>query len=523
VDAPYLLARFLGHAPDPGVELALGAAVLAIAGFALRRLTRAGEDGPRRTLSVGITCLAVLLSMYHQAYDALLLALPMVGLVAVAGREPWAMHPAVRWLLLGFLAVPAVNYLATSTAIARLSVSGTTWLAVTGINSAALSARLPGLRRPRAQAHGMNDARHAAPRFDAWILGAVVVGVALRLARLDSACLWLDEVFTADVVGRSWHGMLAEVLADNHPPLYFVGLKLWADVAGSSPWMLRFPSVLLSALAIALTARLGAVLAGPRVARVAAWLAAVSPMLLHHAQEARMYALVAALAAFHLILLAEFVLGRRPTLGAGFVATALGLALTHYYTVFLLGSSILVLTVCRRRPLGSWMPAAVGVAVAVALSMLPALLLARHAGGGEYGLGILAVPGTAWSMIAEYNAPPDVRGAARARAPGGGALHGRGGAGGVRGGSRASPRAPCAPPRRAAPRGRASGGRRARPVRRAAPARRRHQSTLRHARASGASRPARGRCTGAGSDGEPGRHRRRARRHHGAGLGAPSA
>jgi len=139
VDAPYLLARFLGHAPDPGVELALGAAVLAIAGFALRRLTRAGEDGPRRTLSVGITCLAVLLSMYHQAYDALLLALPMVGLVAVAGREPWAMHPAVRWLLLGFLAVPAVNYLATSTAIARLSVSGTTWLAVTGINSAALA------------------------------------------------------------------------------------------------------------------------------------------------------------------------------------------------------------------------------------------------------------------------------------------------------------------------------------------------------------------------------------------------
>lgn len=237
---------------------------------------------------------------------------------------------------------------------------------------------------------------------DPWVVAACGAAMLLRLVRLDAAPLWLDEVFTADVVARSWSGMLTEVLGDNHPPLYFVALKLWGDLAGSSPWVLRLPSVLLSVFAVFLTARLGAVLGGASVARGAAWLAAVSPMLLHHAQEARMYPLIAALAALHLLMLAEFVLGRRPSLGAGFVATAFGLALAHYYTIFLLASSLMILAILRPRPWRSWVPAALGVLAAVGASVLQALLLARHSGGGEYGLGVLAIPGTVWSMISGY-------------------------------------------------------------------------------------------------------------------------
>lgn len=139
LDAPYLLARVLGHAAGGGIELALGLAVLTVAGLALRRLARSAAVPSGEQLAVGIACLAVLLSVYHQAYDALLLALPIASLAASARRAPWVERPTLRWLLLALLTVPAVNYLATATAIGRLGLSGGAWLAVTGINSAALT------------------------------------------------------------------------------------------------------------------------------------------------------------------------------------------------------------------------------------------------------------------------------------------------------------------------------------------------------------------------------------------------
>jgi mannosyltransferase len=254
---------------------------------------------------------------------------------------------------------------------------------------------------------------------DPWVLAAFAVALLARLVRLDAAALWLDEVFTADVVARSWSGMLAEVAGDNHPPLYFAVLKLWTDLAGTSAWALRLPSALLSALVVVVVARLAAIVAGERVARVAAWLAALSPMLIHHAQEARMYPLVALLAALHLVTLADFALGRRATLGWGFAATAAALAATHYYTIFFLAGSLAVVALLRPRPLAAWLPAAAGLVTAVGATVLLALLAARHSGGGEYALGPLAAPGMVWSMLAGYTLLPSseelhARGAAAA-------------------------------------------------------------------------------------------------------------
>ena len=90
-----------------------------------------------------------------------------------------------------------------------------------------------------------------------WVLLAIVVGAGLRGWQLDREGLWLDELFTARVVGReSWAGLRAELAGDVHPPLYFALLRVWSSVAGTSDLALRLPSVLAGVGSIALVARL---------------------------------------------------------------------------------------------------------------------------------------------------------------------------------------------------------------------------------------------------------------------------
>jgi hypothetical protein len=136
IDAPYLLARLVGRAPSGGVELALGVAVLAVAGLALRRLSARG-DARARVLAACVACLAVVLSVYHQAYDALLLVWPLAALATAGTRA--ALPPRVIGLLMVLLAVPAVNYLATWSAIGRIGITGDAWQLVTAVNAAALA------------------------------------------------------------------------------------------------------------------------------------------------------------------------------------------------------------------------------------------------------------------------------------------------------------------------------------------------------------------------------------------------
>jgi hypothetical protein len=145
VDAP------LGAAG--GALLAL--AVLGPAAWLCWRL-RGVERDPDRMLSFGLACFAILLCVYHQAYDAVLLALPAAALLAPAaagamagggnaGHGPaWTSSAAaaatapLRWTILALLAVPAANYLATNTLMRQLDPPRPLWLAITSANSLAI-------------------------------------------------------------------------------------------------------------------------------------------------------------------------------------------------------------------------------------------------------------------------------------------------------------------------------------------------------------------------------------------------
>jgi hypothetical protein len=98
-----------------------------------------------------VVCLTALTFAYHQAYDLLLLTLPMTALVTTA---PSAIPPAARRALVGLLLFPAINYLATLSVIRALGITGPWWLVTTSLNSMALLAALLvcvglALRQPR--------------------------------------------------------------------------------------------------------------------------------------------------------------------------------------------------------------------------------------------------------------------------------------------------------------------------------------------------------------------------------------
>jgi len=241
---------------------------------------------------------------------------------------------------------------------------------------------------------------------DPVVLGAAACALLLRVAGLGMAPLWVDEVFTAQWVALPWNEVAITALSDNHPPLYFLALKAWSLLAGSSPFALRLPSVALGVALVPVMGALGSEIHGTRAGRGAAWLAALSPFLLHHGQEARMYALVALLGAVSLLQLARFLGDPTRSLRMSFPVVAALLMATHYYTLFFLGGELLLVLLAWRRPLRRWLPAALVTASAAVACLAAAWLISRHGAGGQYDFSFFALPGVFWSLAAGYTLIP---------------------------------------------------------------------------------------------------------------------
>jgi mannosyltransferase len=211
------------------------------------------------------------------------------------------------------------------------------------------------------------------PRVAA-LLALTVAGGLLRFATLDLQSFWFDEAVTVRLVEMDLGGMLDEVPeSESTPPLYYVLAWLWAKAFGTGEVGLRSLSALAGTLAIPAMYAAAAELCSRRIGLAVAALAAVNPMLVWYAQEARSYSLLVLFSALSVWGFA-LVLGRADGRGAALwgLASALALA-THYFAGFLVVPEAIWLLVSRRtrRPA---IPAVAGV-VACAAVLLP---LATH-------------------------------------------------------------------------------------------------------------------------------------------------
>ncbi len=138
-----------------------------------------------------------------------------------------------------------------------------------------------------------------APRFRSPILILALItllGLGLRLIRLDFQPLWWDEGYTVWFAAQPLTEMLVRTAADIHPPLYYALLRGWSLIFGLNPISLRLFSVLLSLPAIPLAYALGRDMRDRSTGYLAALLVAVNPMAIYYGQEVRMYGLAGMLA-----------------------------------------------------------------------------------------------------------------------------------------------------------------------------------------------------------------------------------
>jgi uncharacterized membrane protein len=129
------------------------------------------------------------------------------------------------------------------------------------------------------------------------LLLLVLLAYALRIAGLTAQSLWRDEV---DALLFSQAPLTSLAYSFTRPgwngPLYYVFLRLWVALAGSDAFALRYLSLLAGVLGVAILYRLARAWLSPWIGGVAALLLACAPYMVWYAQEAKMYALLVAVA-----------------------------------------------------------------------------------------------------------------------------------------------------------------------------------------------------------------------------------
>ncbi len=128
------------------------------------------------------------------------------------------------------------------------------------------------------------------------LLAILLVAAVLRFHRLGEQSLWYDEGVAYAHSLRSLPELIPLLQRNVHLPAYFALLGWWQDLTGSSEFALRSLSTLFSIVSVAWAYALGQRLFHPIAGVTAAALVALNSFSIYYAQEARMYAMLTAIA-----------------------------------------------------------------------------------------------------------------------------------------------------------------------------------------------------------------------------------
>ncbi|HIP88099.1 MAG TPA: hypothetical protein EYH27_06660 [Anaerolineales bacterium] len=188
-----------------------------------------------------------------------------------------------------------------------------------------------------------------------WSIGywslVVVLSFSLRLYRLDTQPIWWDEAISIHLATSSLADLLADRAANVHPPLYFLFLKVWTSIAGTSAFSVRFLSVWSNTLLVPAAYTFARRWISRRTAKLATLLVAFFPLYVIYSQEARVYALLPLTYLALLTLMRRLTHGARTHLSSWLLLAAvetIGLYL-HYVFIFpIVYANVVLLLTCRR-------------------------------------------------------------------------------------------------------------------------------------------------------------------------------
>ncbi len=169
------------------------------------------------------------------------------------------------------------------------------------------------------------------------ILILTVVGFILRLVHIHEYSFWMDEGYTIVISTEfSFSEMIWVVLtADNHPPLYYIFMKLWFLIFPVNEISARNPSLIFGSLCIPGIFMLGKEISNEKTGYIAAFFLTFSAFHIRYSQEARMYSILtffSIVAAYYFV---KYIDGNHDVLNKFSLLILIALYL-HVYSVFLL-------------------------------------------------------------------------------------------------------------------------------------------------------------------------------------------
>jgi len=190
-----------------------------------------------------------------------------------------------------------------------------------------------------------------------WVI--VAAGAALRWYRIDAESLWLDEIasyqFAVTRYDSALELVLTEPVSDPHPPLYYLLLRWWTDLFGTTGVAMRSMSVVFGLVTVLVTYLLAVKLFDRRLpGLVASALVAVSAMHVYLGQEARMYTLLTMLTALSFYWYVDVVFAEGPSRASvsRYVVATVLLGYTHTFAVFLILAQNVFVALQARRDTG---------------------------------------------------------------------------------------------------------------------------------------------------------------------------
>jgi mannosyltransferase len=227
----------------------------------------------------------------------------------------------------------------------------------------------------------------------ALVLLLTLLGFALRVSLLDYHPLRGDESFGIQFAAHSWRWLLSYMSQlEPLPPLYYPLLHFWMQIVGQGEFAARFLSLIFGVSCVPLTYLLGKLLGRPTAGAFSAFLMAISPFQVWHAQDVRNYTVWVALSLAAVVSLLRALHHNRLRYWAGYAGMTLLSLYSHYYELFiLLFHNLLFLVIflaglrrksplvaSRRRFLLTWVLIQATLVVLYAPSLVAAASIAGH-------------------------------------------------------------------------------------------------------------------------------------------------
>ncbi len=171
---------------------------------------------------------------------------------------------------------------------------------------------------------------------------------AARAAWLGDQDLWWDEALAVWAVRQPLAQTTLWTAGDVHPPLYFWLLWGWIRLGGDTPFAMRYLTLALGVLTVAVSYALARRLGGEWAGALAVWITGMSRFMVWWSQEMRMYMLAALLSLLALYAALRFMDAARRNPAAPQIWRNLALyalaAAGAMYTIYLSAANLLLLS-----------------------------------------------------------------------------------------------------------------------------------------------------------------------------------